>query len=123
MQATNNKINTTKSQTIRNPSTTSKEKGNSILDFITKYDSLVIFGGLFFAILITIIFTGLFVAGDIVRNDLLYNAFGAIAMAFVFVYLIFTFMGSHINILGKRVDLGMILYIFILLFIMFILGN
>lgn len=102
---------------------TSKNKNSSFLDFITKYDSLVIFGSLITLIILTIIFTGIFVAGPIVRDNLLYNAAGAIGIAAAFIYLIFHFMGQHVVILGKRFDFGMILYILIVAFIMFILGN
>lgn len=98
-------------------------KGFSLMNFITQYDSLVVFGGLILLILATIILTGLFVAGPIVRTDLLFNAGGAFLISFLFIYVIFTFMGQHIVIFGVRFDVGMVLYILIVLFIMFILGN
>ena len=105
-------------QVVVNPN-----KGTSLMSFITRYDSLVIFGGLIVMIIATIIFTGLFVAGPIVRTDLFFNAGGAFLIAFLFIYIIFTFMGQHIVIFGMRFDTGMVLYIFIVLFIMFVLGN
>jgi hypothetical protein len=98
-------------------------KGFSLMNFITQYDSLVVFGSLILLILATIIFTGLFVAGPIVRTDLLFNAGGAFLISFLFIYVIFTFMGQHIVIFGVRFDVGMVLYILIVMFIMFILGN
>jgi hypothetical protein len=102
---------------------TNKKSNSGIISFITQYDSLVIFGGLLIAILLTIIFAGIFVAGPVVRDSLLYNAAGAFLISFIFIYVIFKFMGHHIVILGKRLDFGMILYILIILFIIFILGN
>ena len=97
--------------------------GSSFLDWVTQYESLVIFGGFGFVILITIILAGIFQAGPVVRDNLLYNAFGALMMAFAFIYLIFAFMGQQVIILGKPIDIGMIVYICIVLFIMFVLGN
>jgi len=99
------------------------KSGSSFLDWVTQYESLVIFGGFGFVILITIILAGIFQAGPSNRDNLLYNAFGALMMAFAFIYLIFSFMGQQIIILGKSVDIGMIVYVSIVLFIMFVLGN
>ena len=95
----------------------------SFLDWITQYESLVVFGGFGAAILITIILTGIFQAGPSIRNNLLYNAMGAFAMAGLFIYLIITFMGSQVIILGQSIDVGMIVYIAIILFVMFVLGG
>jgi hypothetical protein len=101
----------------------SSKKSYSFLDWITKYDSLVIFGGFGLAILLTIIFTGIFHAGPIVRDNILYNIIGAVGMSIAFIYLIFHFMGSRIMILGQPIDVGLVIYIAIVLFVMFILGN
>jgi hypothetical protein len=104
------------------PKTVSISKG-SFLNWITQYESLVVFGGFSIVILITIILTGIFQAGPVVRDNVLYNAFGALVMAAAFIYLIFSFMGSQIIILGKPIDVGMIIYIAIVLFVIFVLGN
>jgi len=104
-------------------SNTNKKSSNGIISFITQYDSLVIFGGLLISILLTIIFAGIFVAGPVVRDSLFYNAAGAFLISFIFIYVIFKFMGHNIVILGKRFDFGIILYVLIILFIIFILGN
>ena len=98
-------------------------KSSSLIDWITEYDSLVIFGGFGVAILFTIIITGVFQAGPVVRDNLLYNAAGAMVMAFGFIYIIFRCMGSTVVILGKSLDVGMIVYISIVLFVMFVFGN
>ena len=52
-----------------------KSHSGSFLDWITQYDSLVIFSIGFIAVIATIIVAGLFHSGDIVRNNLLFNAF------------------------------------------------
>ena len=104
------------------PKTLSKSKA-SFLEWITNYESLVIFGGFGFVILITIILAGIFNAGPVVRDNVLYNAFGAFVMAGVFIYLIFTFMGSNFVFLGKTLDVGMIVYIGVVLFVIFVFGN
>ena len=95
----------------------------SFFNWITQYESLVIFGGFGIVILITVILTGIFQAGPVVRDNLLYNTFGAFIMAGAFIYIIFSFMGSHIVILGKPLDVGMVIYIAIVLFVIFVFGN
>ena len=40
-----------------------------------------------------------------------------------FIYVILKFMGNKVVIFGKTLDIGMLLYIIIILFIMFIFGN
>lgn len=98
-------------------------KGSSFMDWITQYESLVVFVGFGIAVTGTVILTGIFQAGPERRDNVLYNACGAMAMAIGFIYLIFAFMGSTIVILGQTIDIGMIVYIAIVLFIMFVLGN
>jgi len=106
-----------------NTTITKPQSDKGFISFITQYDSLVIFGGFGILILGIIILTGLFHAGPIVRTNLLFNAAGGLLMAFAFIWIIISFMGAKIVILGKSFDIGMIIYIFIVCFIMFILGN
>jgi hypothetical protein len=47
----------------------------------------------------------------------------AMAMAFGFIYIIFKCMGTTVVILGKSVDMGMLVYMSIVLFVMFVFGN
>ena len=106
--------------------TINNSKGNksfSFLEFFTKYDSLVIFGGFGIAILLAVVFTGIFQAGPIVRDNVVFNFAGALGLAALFVYLIFRFMGSNIIVFGRSFDIGLFVYIAIVLFIMFIWGN
>ena len=100
----------------------SKVQPNTI-SWISQYDSLVVFGGFSIAIIGTIIFTGLFHAGDSVRSNLLFNSICGLGMALLFIWLIFKFMGSQIVVFGKKIDVGMIIYVFIVLFVVFIFGN
>lgn len=104
--------------TIVKPKT---DKG--LIGWITQYDSLVVFGGLGIAVMGTIILTGLFQAGPIVRTNLLFNAVCGFGVAFLFIWLIFKFMGSQIVIMGKSFDVGMVVYIFIVCFVIFVMGN
>jgi hypothetical protein len=106
-----------------NVSLKKSQKNISLIDWITQYDALVVFGGFGFAIMAVILFTGIFQAGPVVRDNVLYNALGAIIMAAGFVYVIFKFMGNQVIILGEQVDIGMIIYVAIVLFVMFVLGN
>ncbi len=105
-----------------NTSLKSKVQPNTI-SWISQYDSLVIFGGFSIAIIGTIIFTGVFHAGDSVRSNLLFNSICGLGMAVLFIWLIFKFMGSQIVVFGKTIDVGMIVYVAIVLFVVFIFGN
>jgi len=96
---------------------------NKIVDFITSYETLVVFGGFGSVIILTIILTGIFQSGPRVRDSVLYNAFGALLLAAIFVYVIYRFIGNKVTILGSSFDFGMIIYASIVLFIMFVLGN
>jgi hypothetical protein len=110
-----------------NTTTTKPMKGNGdgggLIAWITQYDSLVIFGAFGALIVLTVLYTGLFQAGDIVRTNVLFNAAMAVLMSFAFIWVIFHFMGAKLFIFGKGFDIGMIIYIAIVLFVMFVLGN
>lgn len=119
--------NTTPSATSTVATAGNKPHNGSIfgglLNLISQFDSLIVFGGFFLAIIGTIILAGLFQAGDTVRSNLLFNAAGAIGMAFLFIYIIFKFLGEKLVILGKSFDVGMVIYIAIIIFVMLIFGN
>ena len=101
----------------------SKDTSKSFLDSLLEYETVVIFGGLGVSILGTIILTGMFQSGPAQRDSVIFNAAGALCMGVGFIYLILTFMGAKVNILGETLDVGMLIYIIIVLFIMFVLGN
>ena len=102
---------------------TKPKSDTGLIGWITQYDSLVVFGGVGCLVVATIVYTGIFQAGPIVRNNLLFNALGGFALAFTFIWLIFKFMGTKITIFGKSIDFGMLVYVCIILFIVFIFGN
>jgi hypothetical protein len=122
--ATTSPSASTSSNTSSNTSKkTSGSASGGFMALISQFDSLIVFGGFFVAIIGTIILAGLFQAGDTVRSNLLFNAAGAVGMAFMFIYVIFKFMGEKLVILGKPFDVGMIIYIAIIIFVMLIFGN
>lgn len=94
-----------------------------LINWITQYDSLVVFGGFGTLIVLTVLYTGLFQAGPIKRDNVLFNAALAILVSVGFIWTIFHFMGAKINILGKTLDMGMIIYVFIVAFVIFVMGN
>ena len=108
-------MNTTlKKTTIVKPST--------FWDYISGYESVFLFGLLGIIIVVGIILTSIFESGSSVRSNLLFNAAGAIGMAVLFVYIIFKFLGDQIRIFGIKIDIGLIIYICIVLFVIFVLG-
>ena len=109
--------------TKKKHNTNNNDNRKSLIDSILEYESVVVFGGLGCAILGTIIMTGIFQAGSSQRDNILFNAAGAIFMGVGFIYIIITFMGSKLEVYGKQIDMGMIIYLAIVLFVMFVLGN
>ena len=101
----------------------SKHSKKSVIDSVLEYESVVIFGGVGCLILGTIIITGIFQSGPTQRATVFYNAAGAICMGFGFIYIIFKFMGNKVIIFDQPYDVGMFIYIAIILFVMFVLGN
>ena len=106
-----------------NKTTTRKDKSKSLIDSLLEYEAVVVFGGLGCAIIGTIILTGMFQTGPGQRDYVLFNALGALLMGVGFIYIILTFMGAKVNILGTELDVGMIIYVVIVLFVMFVFGN
>lgn len=101
---------------------TSTLKQYTFWDAISGYEALFLFSLLGITIVIGIVLTSIFEAGSIVRSDLLFNAAGAIGMAVLFVYLIFKFLGEQIRLFGVKIDIGLVIYIMIVLFVIFVLG-
>ena len=101
----------------------STNNSKSLLDLILEYESVVVFGGLGIVVLSTIILTGLFESGPGQRETILFNAAGALLMGVGFIYLIITFMGAKVSFFGAEFDIGMIIYVVIVLFVMIVLGN
>jgi hypothetical protein len=70
-----------------------------------------------------IVLTAFFQSGPTVRNNLFFNSAGAIGMGFMFIYIIFKFMGSKISLFGVKIDMGLTIYMLIVLFVIFVLGG
>jgi hypothetical protein len=109
------KMNTT----LKNTTTL---KQSTIWNLVSGYESLFLFGLLGVTIVAGIILTSIFEAGPSARSNLLFNAAGAIGIAVLFVYIIFKFLGDQIRIFGVKIDIGLIIYICIVLFVIFVLG-
>jgi hypothetical protein len=92
-------------------------------DIISNNEGVFMFIILIVTILVGIILTGLFQSGPTIRNNLLFNAAGAIGMAIFFIFIIFRFLGARIVLLGVTVDIGLIIYILIVCFVIFVLGG
>ena len=76
---------------------TKSHKTGSFIDWITQYESLVVFSIFGVSVMATIILNGLFQAGPMIRNNLLYNAFGALILAGGFIYVILNINYLHYN--------------------------
>jgi hypothetical protein len=81
-----------------------------------------------FVVLLGIMFAGVvltafFQSGPTVRNNLFFNSAGAIGMGFMFIYIIFKFMGAKISLFGVKIDMGLTIYMLIVLFVIFVLGG
>lgn len=81
-----------------------------------------------FVVLLGIMFTGViltafFQSGPTIRRNLFFNSAGALGMGFLFIYIIFKFMGSKISLFGVKIDMGLTIYMLIVLFVIFVLGG
>jgi len=74
-------------------------------------------------IIIALVAQTIYVNSADVRNNILFNSVGAIIVAIGFIILVFKFMGEYVTILGTQIDMGLILYIFIAIFVIFVLGG
>lgn len=99
-------------------------QGGGIFDFILKNEMLLIIIGFFALVMVAVIVAGLYQnqPGDD-RDYVAFNQFNLILLSLCFVFIIFTFMNDKIVLFGKTFDMGMILYVAIVMFIMFILGG
>jgi hypothetical protein len=84
---------------------------------------LVIIGGIFILFGALIVVNGLFQQSDNFRNNSVFSDINSIIIGVGFVYLVLKFVGEKVNILGRDIEVGLILYIFVALFILLILGG
>ena len=117
--------NTGLAKSVTTPINLSKQQGttNGFWDIISNNEAVFMFALLILTILVGIILTGIFQAGPALRSNLLFNAMGAIGMAVLFVFIIFKFLGAKIRLLGVSIDVGLIIYIMIVCFVIFVLGG
>jgi hypothetical protein len=75
------------------------------------------------AIYAVIVLNGLFVKSSNVRDNVLFSDINSFILGFTFIYIILKFMGEKMTILGKEIDVGLILYFAMTIFVLFILGG
>ena len=103
---------------------TVKSSQGSFLDFILKNDFLFMAIAFFDMIMVAVIIAGLYDRQPTEdRSEIAFTQFNLILLSLGFVYVIVTFMNEKIDLFGKTFDMGMILYVAIVMFIMFILGG
>lgn len=102
----------------------SKNNNNGgIFNFILKNEMLFIGIAFFAMIMVAVIVAGMYQNVPEERQNVAFNQFNLILLSLVFIYVIFTFMGQTIDIFGETFDMGMLLYVAVVMFIMFILGG
>lgn len=101
-----------------------KFKSNEIgfFDFILKNEFLLIAIGFIAMIIASVVVAGLYQNVPEERQFVAFNQFNMILLALGFVFLILKFMNEKIDLFGKTFDMGMLLYIAVVMFVMFILG-
>lgn len=70
-----------------------------------------------------IVLNGLFQQSSNIRDNILFSDLNSFMLGFIFIYVILKFMGEKMTILGKEIDVGLILYLGITIFVLFILGG
>ena len=111
---------------IKNSNSSNIRGGSGIKAFINsllEYDAFIVFGGFGMVILTAIMISVLYEEADNMRHNVLFNNAMAILMGFLFIYLIFTFMGQNITIFQVKIDLGLLLFLTLGIVIVFVLGD
>ena len=75
------------------------------------------------AIYTVIVLNGLFQQSSNVRDNIIFSDLNSFLLGFLFIYVILKFMGEKMTVLGKEIDVGLILYLGITIFVLFILGG
>lgn len=101
----------------------SSGSSNSIFNKLLQYDNFIVFGGFGFVILGSILITVLYEQSYNMRHNVLFNNTLAIVCGFSFIYLIFKFMGQQVKILQFEIDLGLLLFLTLGIFVVFVLGD
>ena len=97
-----------------------KTNSGGLIDYILRNEFLVISLGFIFMIAISVIVSALYQKEPDKRDSLVFRQVFTIILALMFVYIILSFMGETIVIFGETINMGLLLYIAICLFIMFI---
>lgn len=116
-------LKTYKSNMATNNKIGKNSNSGGIFDFLLRNEMLLIGIAFFAMIIVSVIVAGMYKNAPEERQNVAFNQFNLILLSLVFVYIIMTFMGQTIDIFGETFDMGMILYVAIVMFIMFILGG
>lgn len=100
----------------------SSSNGSGFFDFILRNEFLLLVIGFIFLIGVAVVVAVLYERQPEDRESVAFTQFNLIILGMCFVYVIITFMGQDITFLGKTFDMGMLLYLAIVIFIMFMLG-
>jgi hypothetical protein len=95
---------------------------DGLFDFILKNEFLLLVIGFIILVGIAVVVAVLYEKQPEDRENLAFTQFNLLLLGMCFVYIIITFMGQEIDFLGKTFDMGMLLYLAIVVFIMFMLG-
>ena len=115
-------LKTYKSNMVNNKIGKNSNSGG-IINFFLKNEMLLIGTAFFAMILVSVIVAGMYQNVEEERQNVAFNQFNLIPLSMVFIYVIMTFMGQTIDLFGETFDMGMLLYVAIVMFIMFILGG
>ena len=107
---------------INNAKIKIKSNESGFFDFILKNEFLLIALGFIAMIIASVVVAGLYQNVPEERQFVAFNQFNMILLALGFVFLILKFMNEKIDLFGKTFDMGMLLYIAVVMFVMFILG-
>ena len=92
-------------------------------NFFDGKEVLLVFTMLGFLVIFAIIISGLYQNVSTERENVLFTQFNTILIAIIFVYIVLKFMGEKMTVLGKEFDIGLLLYISVVIFIIFVLGG
>lgn len=96
---------------------------SDFFNYISNYESLVIFLGFFIILIIAIVISVFFQQYDSIRSSVVFNNINAVFLGLFFMYIVYVFMNEKFQIFGITIDMGLFLFISLAIFIIFILGD
>jgi hypothetical protein len=101
----------------------SNSSKNGFFDTLSNYEGLVIFLGFLLVIIVAIVVSVLYQQFDSFRTSVVFNNINAVFLGLIFMYVAYSYMDEKIKLFGISFDMGLLLFLSMAIFIIFVLGD